>query len=525
MNTIEDLLNVGGNISLPWDSSVVAGDLVVGNADGKVYPIRALGKKRIATSNVDTTAGRVDRAQLTGGRIVEVYGNASGNPTFTLYDAGMKEAVPETVISTSTHTSYGIRVTALSNGDFFIFWLNYYAYPCYAVYASTGVPVKAFTQIEAVNWWYNGGNVVPARKPIQLSGGNVVIVGVNNVGSYVRYCELNAAGTVLYGPSDSADVASGWLDDPVASPSDNRWAYNWITAAGLWYARVMTTGLLGVTANGGDASVVDTCHDFDSAGNYWCAWLSTGASPVTYVLNYSQGGVWALNSFFNISTSAVNLYNHMRGKCTGDNKFVFAVTAQNAGGGPATAYGVAELSQGAVIQNTYLTYVPMPFGDLYVAAAASSYLPSGRDSISIASTATGDVVVFSSYYAGNWNRLAEELYVHALRIGRDGSLVKSKRFEFGASAGGSSIYRHALFASKSHLIVGLQGQYIARAYLMPGAPVIGAASSAGKVSQSGKYTGGGGLPTGQTLAEVYSLFDHIVDAAFLSSTEFVLGGA
>lgn len=517
----------GGTIPMTLDASAQVGDLIA--APGTTgYPLRALG---LQTINGNSTYKRVDSAQLIGGRIAQVYANASGSyPAFRILDAGGKEVVSETVITSARLVGHDIRVTALADGDFFVFWLDSNYLPHYAIYDPTGAVVKAWTQLEATGW-VGGGISHTAKKPAQLSGGNIIIIGVNNSTGCVRACEINAAGTVVTGPSDIGTDAPSTnnhhLTDPVGASSNNRWAYSWVTSGAAQYARVLTAGLANVASYGGDASIDDVCIAADASGNIWQAFIRVGASPTVTAYCYVAAGAWIAGAI-EFSSTSVNVDGYIRGACTSAG--VFVVACPSSASVPGVAIGVAEIDPvggASIIKRQHMTLVLAPIGEgwPYHGAAVVPSSISGEYEQAIVTAANGDVVICNAYYFSAWNRIAEDAMLHFVRVAQDGRLAANKTYQPGAHAVGSSaLYRYALTATKSHLILGLNGRGIARMLFMPGAPVIGAMSATNRITQSGKHTGGGGFPQGHTLSEQFSLFEHLSDAAFLSSTDYVLKG-
>lgn len=512
--TIENLLNAGGAIPVTLDASAAVGDLVSVH-DGTGFPVKFLGRKTIP-GNTGNGYAHTHSAELVGGRKVVLYTNINNYPCFRIYGPGMDELVPETVIQANGVVPSNMTLVAMSNGNFAVLFVDTTTtYPNFAILSPLGAIVKAVTQIEAVAW--NGSTT--GVRAVQLTGGNLVFAGIDAT-FIIRAAGRSADGnTALFGQAFTGATDQQQWDMVAARNSQNTWGLAWRTSGGAGNFAAFSAAGLSLGSAGGDTCEYVAVAASDD-GYFWRAYGRTSLTPALVVFRHDPQAPATYLSVDVISNTTVPWYQ-VALACTSGNLCV-VVTAQASGGFNIGIVGKMGTYSALYAHQKMTKYSWPTEASMVLNTQNITNQVAGHGAIFAASAPSGDVVVGCALYD---TAIAGAYYntVYLWKVDRNGYVLpRSMQITGYVSVGGT--HRRSVVPTKNVLLFCFADRQQPAFYAAPLVPIVGAMSSAGYIKQSGKYTTpSGDWPKGQNLRDLPALCGHIVDAAFISGTDYILG--
>ena len=147
----------------------------------------------------------------------------------------------------------------------------------------------------------------------------------------------------------------------------------------------------------------------------------------------------------------------------------------------------------------------------------------GYGAIFAAGAPSGDVVVGCALYDNVTTYGSYCNTVYLWKVDRNGYVLPRCMQLTGYVSGGGT-HRRSIVPTKNLLLVCFADREQPAFYVAPLVPVVGVVSSAGHIKHTGKFTtASGDWPAGQNLRDLPSLCEHAVGAAFISSTDLILG--
>lgn len=516
--TIEQLLNAGGGeIAVTLDASAAVGDLAAVH-NGTGLPIKFLGRKTLPGNSTDYYTF-THSVELVGGRKVVLYLNINAYPCFRIYGPGMDELVSETVVSASPAYSANMALVAMSNGNFAVFFVGQSdAYPYFAIFDPAGAVVKAVTQIEAVAWNQSQSGI----KACQLTGGNLVFAGLIATFEVRATIRSEDGNTVVLAPATLTAATDQTQWDIVASKNgQNTWGLVRREAGvGIFSA----FSALGVSLGASTSLTCDYVAIAASDDGYF--WRAFAKSAVTATIDMGRHDPQAPGTYLalDVIANTGNSWSQVALACTSGNLCV-VVTSGGAGG----VFNIGIIGKMGTYAGLYahqkMTKYSWPTDAAMVAAATQITTQTvGYGSIFAATTPAGDVVVgcglndTSASYGSHYGT------IYLWKIDRSGYVLPRSMQLSGYMSAQASTHRKSVVPTKNVLLICLANRQQPTFYVAPLVPIVGAVASAGHIKQSGKYTTpSGDWPKGQNLKDLPALCGHVVDAAFISGTDYILG--
>jgi len=509
--TIEVLLG-GGDIAMTLDASAAVGDMVVGY-NGTGYPVRRVGDFEPPSASYATAA--LGQAELSNGNIVVVYLNTSYYPTFVIYNPTMTtEVVSPTVIQAVDAAAENmLQVSSIAGGNWIVTWRNgSTGFPTFAIFSNAGAVVKAATGID--------GNACISFSPAsvahaQLSGGNIALAWGRTADNYFYYAVIDPTGTTVKAPTNvRASVYGGsWGNFRVAAaPTGDTFSIGIIVGATWWLHAYNSVGTETGTIEG--FSTDNNVSSFDMACTSDGRYVIAAGYGTTYI------GIRWFNSIAQVISSQYQ-----------------AVTTKPAHTSLVIDSADRAFAVGHIIGEHGLIWGASKHSDGNYRWDGTAILSLGAKEFPRASPTIGARYVWAvrnphggviaSFVYNAYINSMNHMCVDLIRISssESSSLAVSEPVTFKATAGDDGTYTRAFkpLATKALLSwgYGYQGPKIMITNI---APILGVMSAAGKIKQTGKYTTTNGKwPAGRSLKSLPSFGGSVIDAAFVSSTDLILG--